>query len=77
MTALRPLAAFIMMMWALMIIGGGVLVTLVAPIEIDCCGEHNLLASSAVKAVVTFGLVILWILILSYMKKAILHRMLR
>lgn len=57
-----------------MIAGGGILVMLIAPIEIDCCGSQGLFVSSIVKAVITLGLVILWIFVLSWMKKLLLHK---
>ena len=74
MAALMPLVVFILVMWGLMMAGGGILVLLVAPMDIDCCGEQRHLASSVAKALVTLGLIILWIFILSWMKRAILHR---
>ena len=74
MANLAPLVVFILVMWALMIAGGGILVLLVAPIDIDCCGDQGHLASSVTKAAITMGLVVLWILVLSWMKRAILHR---
>lgn len=76
MANLKPLAVFIAVMWALMLIGGGILVLLVAPIEIDCCGSGRVFVSSVIKAFITLGLVILWIFVLSRMKKSILHKML-
>ncbi len=57
-----------------MLVGGGILVMLVAPIQIDCCNEHGPLASSILKAIITLGLVILWIIVLVWMKRIILHR---
>lgn len=77
MANLGPLVVFILVMWALMIVGGGILVLLVAPLELDCCGDQGPLASSVAKAGITLGLVVLWILILSWMKKAMLHGMMR
>ena len=76
MTALGPLVAFILVMWVLMIAGGGILVMIVAPIEIECCGEQGPIVSSSLKAAITIGLIVLWIMILSWMKKLLLHRML-
>ena len=73
MANLKPLVVFILIMWALMLVGGGILVMLVAPIQIDCCGEQGPLVSSILKAIITLGLVILWIIVLSWMKRTILH----
>jgi len=75
MAALRPLVAFILIMWGFIIVGGGILVLLVAPINIECCGEYGRLISSGVKVVITLLLVVLWVKILSWLKRTILHRM--
>ena len=74
MTNLMLLVVFILIMWILIMAGGGILVLLVAPIEVDCCGSQALLVSSVIKALITFGLVILWIFVISWMKRLILHR---
>ena len=75
MMSLGMLAVFIVVMWALMILGGGILVLLVAPISMECCGEYDPLVSSVIKAAITLLLVAVWILILSYMKKLIMRRL--
>lgn len=77
LSALRPLVIFIIVMWSLMILGCWMLVTIVAPISIECCGDYDPQVSSIVKAAITLVLVVLWILILSLMKKAILNRSIR
>jgi len=60
-----------------MIIGGGILVVTVAPISISGYGDLDVILSSGLKAIIAIILVIVWILILSKMKKAIFHRMLK
>ena len=55
-------------MWMLIIIGGGISVVILAPITISGYGEFNLIFSSAIKAVISMGLVVTWIFILSKVK---------
>lgn len=59
---------FIFAMWILIIIGGGIAVLILAPISITDYGELNLIISSGIKAVISIGLVISWIFILSKVK---------
>lgn len=68
---------FIFVMWILMIIGGGILVLTIAPISITGFGELDMILSSGVQAIIAIILVIIWILVLSKMKKMIFHRMLK
>ena len=72
-----PIFTFIFVMWILMIIGGGVLVLTIAPISVSGYGELDMILSSGLKAVIAIILVVIWILILSKMKKGIFHRMLK
>ena len=59
---------FIFAMWILIIIGGGIAVLILAPITVSGYGEFDLIFSSAIKAVISIGLVISWIFILSKVK---------
>lgn len=68
---------FIFAMWILIIIGGGISVLILAPIEISEYGEFDLIISSAIKAVVSIGLVIAWIFILSKVKNWIFRSQLK
>ena len=68
---------FIFAMWILIIIGGGIAVLILAPIEITGFGEFNLILSSTIKAVISIGLVITWIFILSKVKNWIFHSQLK
>ncbi len=60
-----------------MILGGGILILTIAPISISGYGDLDMILSSGLKAIIAIILVIVWILILSKMKKAIFHRMLK
>jgi len=64
-------------MWILIIIGGGISVLILAPIEITGFGEFDLILSSAIKAVISIGLVITWIFILSKVKNWIFRSQLK
>lgn len=68
---------FIFAMWILIIIGGGISVLILAPIEISGYGEFDLIISSAIKTVVSIGLVIAWIFILSKVKNWIFRSQLK
>lgn len=65
---------FIGTMWALLIIGGGIVVTILGPVSITGYGELNQIIGSTIKAIVAIILVIIWIVILSKMKKWIFHK---
>ena len=68
---------FIFAMWILIIIGGGIAVVILAPITISGFGDFDLIFSSAIKAVISIGLVITWVFILSKVKNWIFHSQLK
>ena len=68
---------FIFTMWILIIIGGGIAVLILAPIEISGYGEFDLIFSSVLKAVISIGLVVAWIFILSKVKNWIFRSQLK
>ncbi len=68
---------FIFAMWMLILIGGGIAVLILAPITISGFGEFDLIFSSAIKAVISIGLVVTWIFILSKMKNWIFRSQLK
>jgi len=72
-----PIFTFVFVMWILMILGGGILVLIIAPISIIGFGDFDMILSSGLKAVIAIILVIVWILILLKMKKGIFHKMLK
>ena len=59
------LFGFLFVMWALIIAGGGILVTILGPFSIS---GYDLLLTSALKAIIAIILVIVWILVLSKLK---------
>ncbi|MGH1566471.1 MAG: hypothetical protein ACRBB5_03400 [Nitrosopumilus sp.] len=71
------LFGFLFAMWGLMIVGGGIAVTLLGPISISGFGESSWFIGSVIKAVIAITLVIIWILILSKLKNWIFKKELR
>ena len=64
-------------MWGLIIIGGGIVVTLLGPISISGYGEFNWFIGSVIKGIIAIILVIIWILILSKLKNWIFKKELK
>lgn len=71
---MKSIYVFIFTMWILLIIGGGIVVTILGPISISGYGELDQIISSGVKAVIAVILVIVWIIVLSKMTKWIFHK---
>ena len=65
---------FVFIMWILMIVGGGIAVTILGPISITGFGDLNQIISSGIKAIIAIILVIIWIIILIKMKNWIFHK---
>ena len=61
-------------MWGLIIVGGGIVVTILGPISISGFGEFNWFIASVIKAVIAIILVVIWILILSKIKNWIFKK---
>jgi len=59
---------YIFIMWILILIGCGILVIFTAPITISGFGELDALFSSLIKAVISIGLIAVWIFIFSKIK---------
>ncbi len=68
------LFGFLFAMWILLLIGGGILVTLLGPIEVTGFGDLNLFIASIIKAVIAMILVVMWILILLKIKNWIFRK---
>ena len=65
---------FLFAMWILILVGGGIVVTLLGPISISGFGDLDWFIASVIKAVVAIILVIIWILILSKLKNLIFKK---
>lgn len=68
------LFGFLFVMWALIITGGGILVTILGPFSISGYGDFDLLLTSILKAIIAIILVIVWILVLSKFKNWIFKK---
>ena len=68
------LYAFLFAMWLLILLGGGILVVLIGPINISGFGDFDLIINSGIKAIIAVTLVIIWILILSKLKNWIFRK---
>lgn len=68
------LFVFLFSMWILILIGGGIVVTILGPISITGYGDLNWIISSTIKAGIAFSLVITWIFILLKMKNLIFRK---
>ena len=64
-------------MWGLIIIGGGIVVTLLGPISISGYGEFNWFIGAVIKGIIAIILVVMWILILSKLKNWIFKKELK
>jgi hypothetical protein len=72
---LKPgLFGFLFAMWVLIVLGGGIIVTLLGPISISGFGDFNWFIASIIKAVIALVLVVIWILILSKIKNWIFKK---
>ena len=65
---------FLFAMWVLILVGGGIVVTILGPISISGFGEFNWFIGSVIKAIVAVILVVVWILILSKLKNWIFRK---
>ena len=65
---------FMFGMWILILIGGGIVVTVLGPISISGFGDFNWIINSGIKAVVAIILVVIWVLILSKFKNWIFRK---
>lgn len=68
---------FIFVMWILIIVGGGLLVSIVAPMTINGYGKLGSILDSGVKALIAMILVVVWIFTLSKIKNWIFHKQLK
>ena len=71
---LSPVFTFIFLMWILIIIGGGIAVVILGPIQISGYGQYDAILSSGVKAIIAIAMVVIWIYILSKIKNWIFQK---
>jgi len=68
------LYGFLFAMWILILIGGGIVVTILGPISITGFDDLNWIISSVIKGGIAVSLVILWIFILLKIKNWIFKK---
>ena len=68
---------FLFAMWSLIILGGGIIITILGPVSISGYGNLNWILTSGLKAVIAVMLVVIWILILSKIKNWIFRKEIR
>ena len=69
---------FIGIMWILILVGGGVLVTLVSKISVSGYGEHmDFFIASIIKAAIALVLVVFWVVVLSKLKNKIFQKQIK
>ena len=68
---------FLFAMWALIILGGGIIVILLGPFTIQQFGNFHWIIASGIKVTIALLLVIIWILILSKLKNWIFKKELK
>lgn len=71
------LFGFLFGMWILILIGGGIVVTILGPISVEGFGEMNSLISSGIKALISIFLVVVWIFVLSKLKNFMFRKEIR
>ena len=71
------LYGFLLAMWSLIIVGGGIMVVLLGPFTIQQFGDFHWTIASGIKVLIAFGLIIIWILILSKLKNYIFKKELK
>ena len=64
-------------MWALIILGGGIIVILLGPFSIQQFGNFHWIIASGIKVAIALLLVVIWILILSKLKNWIFKKELK
>jgi len=65
---------FVFIMWIILIFGGGIVVTVLGPIDVTGFSDLNQVISSGIKAIIAIILVIIWILILFEIRNRLFHK---
>ena len=66
--------SFIFAMWALIIIGGGLMVIFIGPLSFSGFGELNPLINSGVKVIIAMVLIFIWVFALLKIKNWIFRK---
>ena len=68
------LYGFLFGMWILILLGGGIMVTILGPFTIQQFGEFHWIIASGIKVIIALDLVVIWILILLKLKNWIFRK---
>jgi len=68
---------FIFIMWVMIIVGGGILISIIAPISIHGFGKYDEFFDSGIKAVIAILLVVAWIFIMLKIKNWIFQKQIK
>ena len=68
------LFGFLFAMWILILLGGGIVVTILGPVSITGFGDLNWIVSSVIKAVIAIFLAAIWIFVLLKIKNWIFRK---
>ena len=74
---MKELVIFIILMWLMIIAGGGILLSIIAPISIHGFGKYDELFDSGIKAVIAILLIVTWIFIISKIKNWIFQKQIK
>jgi len=74
---MKEIFLFVFVMWVLIIVGGGLLISIIAPLTISGYGKFDSILDSGIKALIAIILVIAWIFILSKIKNWIFHKQIK
>jgi hypothetical protein len=64
-------------MWVMIIMGGGLLILIIAPISIHGFGKYDEFVDSGTKGVIAVLLVVAWIIIMSKLKNWIFQKQIK
>ena len=68
------LYGFLFGMWILILLGGGIMVTILGPFTLQQFGEFHWIIASGIKVLIALVLVVIWILILLKLKNWIFRK---
>jgi hypothetical protein len=68
------LYGFLFGMWILILLGGGIMVTILGPFTLQQFGEFHWIVASGIKVLIALVLVVIWILILLKLKNWIFRK---
>ena len=74
---MKGIFLFVFVMWVLIIMGGGLLISIIAPWTISGYGKFDSILDSGIKALIAMILVVAWIFALSKIKNWIFYKQIK